>query len=101
VRDRSQALVEKYQLSGMGLATLERGTLGLATMDALHFKTMALDRNFERVRVTALFFVRGAVSLQVVSAIADGFRADWEPDAIFKQLESPVCSRPLVYILIT
>jgi len=57
--------VEKYKLSGIGLATLEPGTLGLATMDALHFKTMALDRNFERVRATALHFVGGAVSLQV------------------------------------
>jgi len=60
MRDRSQSLVEKQKLSGMGPAAL-----GPATMDALHFKLMALDREFKRVRATGPPLVRCSVSLQV------------------------------------
>jgi hypothetical protein len=62
VRDRSQALVEKYQLSGVGSATLES-----AAGDALHFKPMTLDCNFKCVRVAGLLFVCRSVRPQISS----------------------------------
>lgn len=46
--------MEEYKLSGMGLVA----------RDALHFKPMALDRDFKRLRATALPFVR-SVRLQM------------------------------------
>jgi TPP-dependent indolepyruvate ferredoxin oxidoreductase alpha subunit len=55
VRDRAQAFVEKYKLSGAGPAA----------RDALHFKLMALDRDFKRVHANALACVRCSVCLQV------------------------------------
>ena len=67
VRDRAQALVEKYKLSGM------MPTAG----DALHFKVMALDRDFERVRASALRFVRCSVSLQVSHKTCHQHQPKW------------------------
>lgn len=52
--------MEKYKLSGMGPAAL-----GPAARDALHFKPMALDRDFKRLRATALPFVHCSVRLQM------------------------------------
>ena len=47
--------MEKYKLSGMMPAA----------GDAMHFKAMALDHDFERVRATAPPFVRCSVGLQM------------------------------------
>ena len=52
--------MEKHKFSGMGPVAL-----GPAARDALHFKPMALDRDVEGLRATALRFVGCSVRLQI------------------------------------